>query len=486
MTGRSPKRTVVLLQPRVGDMDDFRDRPTPPMSLLHACSLLGDYRLIFVDQRAEENWRLRLDEALETDPVAVGITTMTGPMVADALDMAQHVKQRSKVPVVWGGTHVTLWPEQSIASPAVDCIVLGPGEVIFRDLVARLAAGEPLRDLPGTWGKDGDRVYRNPMAPLSDFSRLPGIPYDVLDFSRYIYTHRRHRMLDYLSSRGCPNECTYCYNSSFHRGRWSARPAKVVLADLDRLKAAYDVDAVYFLDDNFFIRKSRAEAIIRGMPGLGLKYEIQGVDIQTIAAMSDAELDMLEETGLLKITIGVESMGRRIRGLIKKWGSPDAVRAQLRRLANRRFLVMTSFIIGFPFETWEEMQQTVGFALELQAWGDNFRFPQIYNYTPVRGTPLADALEQTGYCFPERLEDWRHVDWDRNTLFADNPKKLKKIEALVFLSKFIDEKHEDYGARPLVSTLYRLYRPIARARLRHGLYGGLLERSAYRHLREWL
>jgi len=454
------------------------------MSLLQAASLLQDFDVLLVDQRLEEDWRRRLDEALAEAPVAVGITTLTGPMVVHALEMASYVKARSDVPIVWGGTHVTMLAEQTISSEAADYVVLGPGEEIFRDLVESLADKRPVGDLAGVWHKEDGRVQRNRKAPLRELADMPSTPYHLVDYGRYIYSHRNQRILDYVSSRGCPYSCTYCYNNTFHGGRWSARPASTVLADLAILKRRYAVDAVYFLDDNFFVDRARAWELIRGMPGLGLRYEIQGVDIQTIAAMDDEELDELEASGLLKITIGVESMNSDVRERIGKWGSPEMARTQLERLAGRRFLVMTSFIIGFPFETWAEIHETVGFATELQGMGDNFRLPQIYNFTPVKGTPIADALEASGFRFPDHLDDWREIDWDRNALFADNPDKVRVLEAIAFLSKFLDDKVADYGSRRFISALYRLYRPLARARLRRGLYGGLLEKAVYRRLKE--
>jgi radical SAM superfamily enzyme YgiQ (UPF0313 family) len=455
-------------------MDDFRDRPMPPMGLLSAVALARDrHDVVLVDQRTDRDWKGTLKDLLSSAPLAVGVTAMSGPTVGHALDMVRVVRETGDVPVVWGGTHVTLRAGQI---PPGDFLVLGEGEVTFAALLDRLASGRrDAEGIPGVWSRE----HRNPRAEVLDFGAVPLAAYDLVDFPRYLYSHRGLRTLDYLSSRGCPHRCTYCYNSVFYRGRWSAKGADVVEAEVRYLRARYDFDALYFLDDNFFIDLRRAGDIVRLMPRLSLAYEIQGVDIQTIARMSDEDLDALEASGLSKLTIGVESASDRIRSKIGKWGDSAAALAALRRLANRKFLVLTSFIIGFPTETASEMDRTIEFALGLQELGENFRFPQFYAYTPVPGTALAEELEGAGHAFPSSIEEFARTDWDHYSLAAGDPARTQRLEAIAFLSKFIDRKHRDYGSRRFVSMLYEAYRPVALARLKMKMYSLLLERPLY-------
>ncbi len=474
------KKTILLLMPRVGDMDSFRDRPTPPLSLIHAATLAHrEYRVVIVDQRLEQDWRGRLERELAEQPMAVGLTTLSGTMIRAALEMAAFVRERSDTPLVWGGIHVTMLPEQVMRSELVDFAVLGEGEVAFLELCRALDRGESTADISGVWSRRDGEVVRTERAPVLDFGELPPAPYHLVEMERYIYTHRGRRCLDYLSSRGCPHACTYCYNGAFYGRQWRPRPAARVLEELRALVREHRVEVVYFIDDNFFIDPPRAWEILRAMPSLGVRYQLQGMDIQSVDAMSDAELDLLEQTGLQRVTIGVETASDRMRQLTGKWGDQAAVERCLRRLAGRRFLVLTSFIIGFPFETWDEIRQTVRFALDLQKLGDNFRLPQFYNYTPVQGTALADQLEACGFRFPERLDDWASIEWDHNHLFDDNPEKQRALDAVAFLSKFADRKDRDYGTRPAIGAMYRLYRPIALARLRAGALGLLPEKRLY-------
>jgi hypothetical protein len=123
-TGRGPRWRVnrrgriVLVQPRVGYIDKMRSKPAMPLSLLHAVSLCMDsFDVVLIDQRVHDDWRERLQREVEADPLLVGITCYTGPMIGRALDAAQTVRTINRdIPIVWGGVHVGLLPEQSSAT----------------------------------------------------------------------------------------------------------------------------------------------------------------------------------------------------------------------------------------------------------------------------------------------------------------------------------------------------------------------------------
>ena len=479
-------RNVVLVQPKVGDMDLFRDRPTPPLGLLSAASGLGpEVEVRLVDQRVDKDWRGRLASALDSGTAAVGLTAMTGRMVGYALEAAQEVRRLRPVPLVWGGIHPSLLPDQTAEHPCVDYVVEGEGERAFAQLVARLAAGAPADDIPGVWSKPDGRVRGVRRADLLDLDTLPPLPYDLVDMERYIQTYRGRRMFFYQSSRGCPCRCAYCYNRAFNLGRWRARAAGRVVAELAALRQRYDFSLVYFLDDNFFIDQARALRILSGLKDLGLRSSLQGVDIETLARLSDADLDAIEASGVERITIGLESGVDRVRrDVLKKSGDLGLARRQLARFRGRRIVVLCSFVLGLPSEDFAEMRQTMDFAMEMLRLGDNFRLPQFYNYSPYPGTELYAALEAQGFRFPRRLEDWGDYEWDYSHMHRDQPELRDALERMCFLSKFLDRKVDDYemlggGLR----ALYNLYRPIARERLRRGLLRPLPERFCYELLK---
>ena len=96
---------VVLVQPRVALLDELQDRPTLPLSLLMAASLVCRERSVrLIDQRVTPGWEQDLRAAVRSGPVCVGVTAMTGVRITDALAASVVVRDKDpEIPVGWGG-----------------------------------------------------------------------------------------------------------------------------------------------------------------------------------------------------------------------------------------------------------------------------------------------------------------------------------------------------------------------------------------------
>jgi radical SAM superfamily enzyme YgiQ (UPF0313 family) len=467
------KKNIVLIQPAIGDMDMFRGRPTPPVGPLCAASLVdGGIEIRIVDQRIQKDWRGALAAALDAGTVAVGITAMTGAMILHALKAAREARTLSRAPLVWGGIHASLLPEQTVSHELVDYVVEGEGEAAFSELVRRLAAGEDAGGIPGVWRKKDGKPEGTPRGPLLDMGELPPVPYHLVDMEKYIQFYKDgKRTLFYQSSRGCPHRCTYCYNRVFNSGRWRARKADRILEELAELKERYSLEAVFIWDDNFFIDHERAMKVISGIKELGLKCLLHGADVETLARMSDADLDFLEAAGVEGLAMGIESASERVRrDILKKGGSLDLVRAQLARFKGRGIDLTCFFILGFPSETRAEMEKTIAFAMEVMSMGPNFHMERFFNFTPYPGTELYAELEKRGTSFPARLEDWGDYHWDYSRLQESDPATADFLERVATAGNFLDRVKDPFiKVNWLVGAMIALYRPIAWARLRTGI-----------------
>ena len=476
------KKNLVLVQPGIGDMDMFRDKPTPPLGLLAAASVAcREFEVRVVDQRLPGDWRAALAAAIDADTAAVCFTAMTGQMITRALEAAREARRLTAAPLVWGGIHASLLPEQAAAHELADYVVEGEGENALAELARRLASGADTAGIPGVWFKRDGRPSAPAPQELLDVNALPPVPYHLVDMERYAQTYNGRRMFFYQSSRGCPCRCAYCYNRAFSRGRLRAKHADLVLREIKELREKYDFSLVYLLDDNFFIDQGRAMTILKGLKALGLGCVLQGVDIETLARLSDADLDFLEEAGVVRLAIGVESGVDRVRReILNKSGSLELARAQVARFKGRSIAVLCSFIVGLPGETLTEIRETMRFGMEILKLGDNFRIPQFYIFAPYPGTEIYAGLERAGVAFPERLEDWGRYEWDFSHMHEASPELKDFLERACFVSKFLDRKMDDYGAgSAALRALYNLYRPLAWFRLRTGFLKPLPERWGY-------
>lgn len=478
---------IVIVQPKIGDMDMFLDNPTPPLGLLCAVSLVcRDMDVRIIDQRTEPDWRAALAAAIDARTAAVGITCNVGGIIIKALEAAREVRRLTAAPIVWGGVGPSVIPEQIAAHELVDYLVEGEGEVAFADLMRAIVSGADTGAIPGIWRKKDGKVAGVPRAALLDLNALPMAPYHLVDMHRYMQSYLGEPMFSYQSSRGCPNVCGYCYNAVFNLGRWRGLSAERVIKELKELKERYGFSLVYFLDDSFFVDQARAFRIFAGLKELGLGSVLQGVCTETLARMSDADMDFLEGAGLRRISVGVDSGCDRIRSeIIKKKGDVRHVREQLARFRGRKIIFSCPMMIGLPTETRAEMMMTVDLAFEILKMGANFRVPQLLIYTPCPGTALYSMLERSGVRFPSKLEDWAGYEVDFSRIHDAAPEHKELLESISFLSKFLDRKMEDYNiSSALVKIFYYTYQLIAKVRMKTGFVRPLPERAIYKFIKK--
>jgi radical SAM superfamily enzyme YgiQ (UPF0313 family) len=233
--------------------------------LMAAINLYEKYRVVIIDQIVQKDFKSHLLSLLEQEPICIGITAMTGRQIQGGLLASKMAKDKGS-PVVWGGTHPSLLPEQTLSHPLVDYVVQGEAEESFAELVDALAQGkERVNGIAGLWSKDNGRVVFGGEREFVDINSLPAVPYHLVDINKYIKSGRYGRALSLYTSRGCPQQCTFCYNPAIHKRRWRSQSAESVLKDIKRLQREYQVEHFQFWDDSFFASLQRARAIAEGI-----------------------------------------------------------------------------------------------------------------------------------------------------------------------------------------------------------------------------
>ncbi|MGH7564314.1 MAG: B12-binding domain-containing radical SAM protein [Gemmatimonadota bacterium] len=154
---------VVLFNPAPRSGFQAYRRVELPLSVLCPATPLDrqGYRVTIVDQFANPRWEREFRDALAERPICLGVTCMTGPQILRAIEASLAAKERyPDLPVVWGGIHASLLPEQTLRHPAIDVVVVGEGEASFADLVKAFQAGTPLSDVAGIVYKEEDGRIR--------------------------------------------------------------------------------------------------------------------------------------------------------------------------------------------------------------------------------------------------------------------------------------------------------------------------------------
>lgn len=478
---KSPQ--VVLFFPKTGW--DYKGVSVHlPLAVLFVAAPLvaRGYRVQIIDQRVDPDWQQTLTLALRQGEVrAVGISSMTGAQILGGLSASELVKRVAPdVPVVWGGVHASLMPQQTISDERVDAIVNGDGEDPFLEIVQAIEAGRSLSAIAGVYSKEGGRVVGGGGArAYPDIEDLPRLPYDLIDVPSYVTSNTMgKRDLIAQTSRGCPHECTFCYDVAFAERTWRAWSPTRVVAELTELVQRYGLNAVHFQEDNFFVSKKRAGDIAELILKAGLDVEIRtNCRADYIATWEPSYLELLRRAGFVELFIGVEAGTDHVLRELIKGTTVDEVRLVNLKLRDADIAPKFSFMAGFPFESLTDVKSTLRLMVELSERNPKTRTSQLQLFCAYPGTPLYDEFVKRGVSFPQSLEGWGDVNFNRIDYPWLSPSDRKFLEAASLFSFFLDGTTiPDYFSKnPLIKYPAMLYGQVVRARTRAGFYQAMPE-----------
>ena len=220
---------IVLIYPKTGM--DFGATVAPPHALLSIAAPLHKkgYRIKIIDQRVNSLWEQELGSVLKNKPICVGISAMTGSQIYFALKAAKIVRSKTnaRVPIVWGGPHPSILPEQTLEDEHVDIVCVGEGDIAFSEIVEALERKRHLSQVLGIAYKDGKQKLHTRERPLLDVETLLPVPWELINVEEYIhpdfYLKKAQRSLDIgQTSRGCPFLCGFCSSANIRKRRWRA------------------------------------------------------------------------------------------------------------------------------------------------------------------------------------------------------------------------------------------------------------------------
>lgn len=458
-------RPIVLYNPR-GESHIL------PLALVHLGSVFSGRRVVIVDGRVDLTPEARVAE-LSRDALCLGVTVLTGAPILDALAVCRAARAaRPDLPVIWGGWHPSLMPEQCLESGVVDACVNGQGERTFAEIVQALDEGgrEDLLQIAGTACRKGEETVRGQPRPFEDMNRLPPADFNLLDMERY-FQFRGRRRLDYCSSQGCPFQCSFCADPMVYKQRWSGLKAERVVSEIGEHVRRYGLTEVFFNDDNFFTDLRRTEAICQGLLEAGVRVGWFGTGrADLLRRLTEQQLGLLKESGCQKINVGAESGNPLLLRQIKKGTLVEEVIETAEKLHRFGIGARFSFIAGFPEEPPESLQDTYRAAKALREIDGAFETP-IYFYAPYPGTELSERMPALGFTPPRHLEDWENVDLDHGI----GPWISKDVSRWVPRYNFY-LRHGYQRLRPGLRG--RLLHLAARARVRADFYGFDIERRA--------
>jgi radical SAM superfamily enzyme YgiQ (UPF0313 family) len=318
--------------------------------LLHVCKPLEREEFLGILERAK------------ADIFAFSVMTNQFP---NSVILAGWARERfPNTPVLFGGHHPSLAPEEVLAVPAVDMVCLGEGEEALRELLDRMGAGRDYSDILNLWVKKNGAIARNELRPLNnELDKLPFLDMDVFRLEE-AFKGEDGMFINVMAGRGCPFGCTYCCNPAMarlYRGKGPMSRIRSVDRTLEEIKHHIGrhprITYVNLCDETFNYRKEWvAEFCARYKKEIGLPFSIMARPEK----MDDDIARTISDAGCELISIGVESGNEELRRRVLKRNMTDEQIINAFALADRYGIHTSLFaMFGLPHETPEMMQQTI-------------------------------------------------------------------------------------------------------------------------------
>src|SRR5271154_345735 len=389
-----------------------------PLCLLSLASPLREagFEVMMIDAAIAPDYKARVQHEIQ-DAICLGISLLTGPMIGGAIEVATETKlQRPEMPVIFGGWHPTLLPNETLSEPFVDIVVRGQGEITLLEVVEALAAKKSLEIIPGiSWKSNGIRK-QNLERRVLPLDLLPQPAFDLTDFDAYERVSGT-RILSYATSVGCPYACNYCTDMVVYKRRFNSLSAERVVEELTRLVTRYKIEEVALLDSNFPVDLQRALAIARGIRDSGVKFRWTfQASTDFLCRMSEEDVRLLAESGVSHMGFGTESTASAVLKLMnKRHQRVDEMYETARKAALGGIHVTFNLIFGYPGETEPDRVETLRTMSDIarQFWNVSFS-PNIF--TPYPGIPIWSQLRELGLREPQSLQEWVDLPLGKSVL----------------------------------------------------------------------
>lgn len=436
---------VLLVNPPVPESYYNREF-YPPLSLLYLGAVLKengdsvrilDMRAVPCPERSSYKsfYSDRLVATIASyEPDMIGISCLFSGQFPDVLFFVHACKQAyPAIPIVIGGIHPTLYAEQVLRNcPEIDWIILGEGERSTIELVNTLKSRRfGFSAIDGFAWRDGDHIRVNPQTRYIDnLDSIPFPAYSLIDIKDYYvdtsqwHNPRKlpiHTSLPIITSRSCPNRCTFCSMYMVMGPRWRARSPGNVVDEIEYLYNTYGHHHFSFMDDNLTFSREHILEICGQIITRKLELQFETPNGVATGTMDEEVVDAMVQAGLTRIALAIESGSEYIRNKVMK---KHLKREKILEVVNlfkkhKHIYIKAFFIIGMPEETRETLEETFQMIRDIDV-----NRVYIQNAVPFPGTKL----------FEQAVRD--------NLLIDVNPAEMYKSDA------FYITNYDRYFIRP--------------------------------------
>lgn len=462
------------------------------------------YEVVLIDFQVQADWRDRLGKECR-DALYVGISAMSS-QIYSGVEAAKIVREtRPEVPIVWGGVHASILPEQTMRSEWCDVAAIGEADETAVELARAYESGRAIDDIGGiAFLRDGRMVMNPKKEIVQDLDTLPMPAYDLYtdeEMEKFIVPSRPDPAAGWMrtmilhSGRGCLFQCTFCINTVLpetnrkHRMKSAAR----LIEEMEYLGKRYRAEFFVFQDEDFFTRRERVVEFLDLYEKKGLKFH-WGTNCRA-NYFNDKYIDeafwkRLHRCGATYIGVGVESGSSRMLKKIRKGITPDMVRRTARTAASADLHLICSFIVAMPGEERADIIETLKIIWDIAHIKKKHRYiigPAVYR--PYPGSKMFDEAVEIGLKAPQSLDEWAELALTKWGYLKEEDMPWIRDRDLIF---YITELMSFLLVEKTVSRFYYVklllrafFKPITYFRIRTGFWSGLFEIQLFKLIRSF-
>ena len=361
---------------------------------------------LFCEDSFNEHNLRELVEIIHRENISlVGVSLVTDDYKS-AVQVTEEIKEKLGIPIIWGGAHANVMPEESLNY--ADMICLGEGEEALLDLVRNMDIHDKIdTSIQNIWFKTNSGIIRNELRSLE--GNLDKYPFPDFDLNNmYVMNEKgfekiseKHFNGEYciMTSRGCPYSCTYCYNNYRRRqykgkGKYlRTRSIEKVIEELSIVKSKFNgLRKIKFMDDSFIARKMEDfdKFKVLYLENIGLPFYALAEPM----AFDFKKIRMLRECGLSELQVGIQSGSERTnREEYNRKISNQKVLQMALSINKLGINVVYDFIFNNPYETRKDLVETIDFLMKFP---EPFSL-QGYNLIFYPGTEITDRALKDGH-----------------------------------------------------------------------------------------
>ena len=443
------KQKILLITPNLNGVSNGVNRIQPPLGLmLIATSLEKAGHTVKIHDTALEGWNTRKeissrgliqigqsDEEISNmirdfNPSVLGISVLFSNLLDSAYNIFKLAKKvNSKIVTIIGGNHVSNAVKDyeynivaklpqlqdtitELEDENLDYAVIGESDHAFLKIVNNLGENKSITELPGVVKKIGEKKFIiNHPERINDISDLHAPARHLVNMEGYFDIGAFHsakskskRVLSVMCSRGCPEKCTFCTTPQMWGSKVRWRSIDNIISEIEDGIKNYNIGEIQFEDDALTANKKRLIELCSGLEKFGLPWcTPNGVKVNYHLAGQTDMFKAMNDSGCYQITLACESGVQRVLdNIINKRLNVEQIKPAIENAKKCGMLVHTFWILGYPGETYEEINKTVEFAMNCGA--DSFSFAIL---SPLPGTPI----------YREVLK--KNLWWDSNTSLKD-------------------------------------------------------------------